>query len=202
MNLHRTVQRGDFICPQCRGLESYRLRARRPFLTVYLIPLAPLGNRELFVQCQGCKQRFDERILERPKRDVDRGLEAELFAEEALRAAALMVIAKGHFTEEDISTLQRAGEDLFGRPVSREPLGELCSSAFWNRIPAINYVQSVAHRWSQPQRQAAMKACFLAASTGGDLPPDQIQRLESIRQDLNLTDEEFEQAIESAVELE
>ncbi|QEG39150.1 tellurite resistance TerB family protein [Roseimaritima ulvae] len=207
MNLTRTLARGDFSCPHCGRLQAYRLRARRPFLTVYLIPMIPLGDRERFVQCQQCRNRFDPAVLERDSPSTSRltasnSSAAEAFEQQWLRAALLVVIEHGQMTEPEIAALQRIGTQLAHRPVEREELGQLCSSAYQNRISAKHYVQSVAHLWSDEQKQTVMQACFLAASIDGDLQPPQMELLQTLKQEMQLTDEEFQQAIEAAVELE
>jgi tellurite resistance protein len=207
MNLTRTVARGDFTCPHCRRLQSYRLRSRRPFLTIYLIPMIPLGDREQFVQCQQCRNRWDPAILDR--RDTATAMisdpdasKSEAFEQQWLRTALLVVIDSGQMTEPEIAGLQRIGTQLSQRPVDREELGQLCSSAYQNRISAKHYVQSVAHLWSDEQKQIVMQACFLVASIHGELQPPQLELLQTLKQEMGLTDEEFQQAIEAAVELE
>ncbi len=53
-NLTRTQSTGDFYCPNCAAIRDYRLRARRPFLTIYFIPVVPIGPTEQYVQCMRC----------------------------------------------------------------------------------------------------------------------------------------------------
>ncbi len=202
MNLTRTVTRGDFSCPHCGRLQAYRLRSRRPFLTVYLIPMIPLGDREQFVQCQQCRNRFDPTVLDRSGPSTSTPPDPAAFEQQWLRTALLVVIESGQMTEPEIAGLQRIGTLLSGRPVDREELGQLCSSAYQNGIQVQHYVQSVGHRWSAEQKQVAMQACFLAASIGGELQPPQMELLQTLKQELDLTNEEFQQAIEAAVELD
>lgn len=198
MNLTRTRQRGDFYCPGCRQLRGYRRRARRPFLTVYLIPLIPIGGVEEFVQCDDCRANWDPAVLEADRR-AHEAADMQRFRDEALRAAVLTVIADGRITENEIEALQRIGGHLLERPVEREELGQLCSAAYQNRITAANYITSVAPRWTPEQRILGVQAVFLAASADGELSPKQMQLLSALQRQMEMTDQQFQAVIEDSV---
>ena len=198
MNLTRTRERGDFHCPTCGTTHSYRLRARRPFLTLYFIPTVPLGGAELFVQCDQCRSTWDPTVLEMDRKGHEVAME-ERFREEAIRAAVLIVLADEKITEAEIQMLQRVSSDLLNRPIDREELGELCSVAQQNGIEAPNYVLTVSRRWNQQQRIRALQTMFLAATPDGAIGPNQMETLKRMREVLDLSDREYEQAIEDAL---
>ena len=60
MNIKRTRERGEFYCPTCTAQQSYRRRSSRPFLTLYFIPVVPIGGLEWFVQCDHCRGRYSK----------------------------------------------------------------------------------------------------------------------------------------------
>lgn len=199
MNLTRTRDRGNFYCPTCRSSQSYRLRARRPFLTIYFIPTLPIGGAEVFVDCEGCRENWDETILE-----LDRGhheaLQEEQFRDEAIRSATLVVLADGRTSENEIVVLQQIASRLFQRSVDREELGKLCSIAQQNKISAKNYVTSVSRRWNSDQRHRALQFMFLAATADGALGDPQMALLSEMREILEMTQAEYESAITLALE--
>lgn len=198
MNLTRTRDRGNFYCPTCAMTQTYRLRARRPWLTLYFIPTIPVGAAELFVHCDQCKSTWDETVLEMDKQSHELALE-EQFLDEAVRSAVLVVIADGEITENEIVVLQSVASRLLDRDVDREELGRLCSIAQQNNIEAANYVLTVSRRWSQKQRSQALQAMFLAATAEGDMGQPQMELLAKMRDLLELTDAEYEAAIEEAL---
>jgi uncharacterized tellurite resistance protein B-like protein len=199
INLTRTRETGTFYCPQCSSLQDFRRRTRRPFLTIYFIPVVPIGGGEEFVQCRGCRSNWDTTVLA-----VDQaGHEAaktDVFREEAIRAAILIVIADSEISEAEITALQRIGRRLLERPVDREELGELCSAAYQNEITAANYITTVAPRWNQQQRRLGLQAMFLAASAEGTLSEPQLEVLQHARRVMDLTESEFEEVIEQSLE--
>ena len=201
MNLTRTQDRGNFYCPSCRTNQPYRLRSRRPFLTIYFIPVVPVGGAESFVQCENCKDCWDESVLE-IGRESREAIEQQLFCEQAVRAAILVVLADGVTTDNEIVALQRISSRLFDRSVDREELGQLCSIARENGIEAKNYVLTVSRRWNQQQRSLALQAMFLAATADGEMGPSQTRLLAQMRDLLDMSDHEYQAAIEQSLDWE
>jgi len=201
MNLTRTRDRGDFYCPTCTGQQTYRLRARRPFLTLYLIPTIPIGNEEIFVQCDSCRATWDVSVLDLKKEQHEMAAE-EQFRDEAIRASVLVVLSDGHISESEIDALRRVTSHLLDRSVSRDEIGELCSIATQNRIEALNYVLTVSKRWNQAQRTVALQSMFLAASAEGDLNKGQLATLAKMRDVLEMTNAEYQTAIEETLRWE
>lgn len=199
MNLTRTHDRGDFYCPHCEGDRSYRLRARRPWLTLYFIPTVPVGGAEEFVECDSCRQSWDPTVLAMDRESYQQAAEEE-FLEQAMRSSVLVVISDGTITENEIEALKRVSNRLFNRPIDREELGELCSIAKQNRIEACNYVLTVSRAWSPEQRRLALQGMFLAASADGPMGDQQLETLTKMREMLELTSEEYQGAIEQALE--
>jgi uncharacterized tellurite resistance protein B-like protein len=170
-------------------------------LTLYFIPTVPVGPVEMFVQCDQCKSTWDPTVLEMDE-ETHRVAQQEQFRDEAVRAAVLVVIADGEITENEIAALQRVASHMLERPVDRDELGRLCSIAQQNQIEAANYVTSVSHRWSQEQRVQALQAMFMGATADEGLGDTQMKILTQMRDILELTDQEFERAIEQALEWE
>ena len=198
MNLTRTRERGDFYCPTCQSTQSYRLRARRPFLTLYFIPTIPVGGAEVFVDCDGCRQNWDEAILQVDRAAHEAQME-EQFHDEAIRAAVLVVLADGTTSDAEIAALRRIATRLLQRDVDREELGQLCSIALENQIEASNYVMSVSPRWSPEQRSLALQAMFLAATAEAGMGEPQMAALTEMQQISQMSPAQFETAIEAAL---
>ena len=201
MNLTGTRDRGNFYCPTCALTQSYRLRARRPWLTLYFIPTVPVGGAELFVQCDQCRSTWDPSVLEMDQKSHEAQKE-EQFRDEAVRAALLVVLVDGHISGEEIESLQQIASHLLERPVDREELGWLCSTAEQSGIEAANYVLTVSRRWSKEQRTKALQAMFLAATAEGEMGTKQIATLAKMREILEMTDADYQAAIEQALEWE
>ncbi|WP_246145911.1 TerB family tellurite resistance protein [Rubripirellula lacrimiformis] len=178
--------------------QTFRLRARRPWLTLYFIPTVPIGGPELFVQCDQCKQTWDPTVMQMDQATHEMAA-AEQFVDETIRSAVVVTLIDGSISEAEIAALLDLGSDRLGREFDREELGRLCSIAQQNGIKAANYVLTVSTRWDQGQRVEALQAMFLAASAEGELSDEKLKVLAEMREILNLSDNEYEAAIEATL---
>ena len=199
MNLARTRDRGNFHCPTCGATVSYRRRTRRTFLTIYFIPTVPVSGAEPFVQCDSCRSTFDVNVLEMDGAAHQEIREAR-FRDEALRASILTVLIDDAISETEINTLLRLSDRVLGHPVDREELGALCSIMTSQKIRPADYALTSSRRWNDEQRRSALQAMFLAASAEGDLSAGQLKLMTQLKDLFDLTDREYEQVIEQAIE--
>ena len=61
---------------------------------------------------------------------------------------------------------------------------------------------TVSRRWSESQKSEALQAMFLAATAEGKMEEPQMNLLADMRDLLEMTEQEYENAIESAIEWE
>jgi hypothetical protein len=57
------VDKGKFLCPHCGVERQYVLKNSRPYISLYFIPLIPLGKAREIVQCQTCLRSFTPDVL-------------------------------------------------------------------------------------------------------------------------------------------
>jgi uncharacterized tellurite resistance protein B-like protein len=201
MNITTTRDRGNFYCPTCGVDQTYRKRAKRPFLTLYFIPTVPVAAAELFIQCDACNSTWDESVLEM-NRESHEAAKAGQFAEEAIRASVLVTLVDGTISESEISALRRIATHLLDREVDRDEIGRLCSIAQQNQIEASNYVLTISQHWNQTQRASALQSMFLAATADPAMSDAKLNVLANMREILEMTDQEYQSAIESALALD
>jgi hypothetical protein len=64
--VYHTIATGVFFCRKCGGDRGYRRRAGRRFITLFFVPLIPLGRTGEHVQCTTCKTRYVTEVLRLP----------------------------------------------------------------------------------------------------------------------------------------
>ncbi|EMI52075.1 hypothetical protein RSSM_06471 [Rhodopirellula sallentina SM41] len=153
----------------------------------------------MFIQCDDCRSSWDESVLEMDQA-AHQLVQEEKFRDEAIRSAVLIALVDDNVSEPEIQSLLELSDVLFDRPIDREELGRLCSIARQAGIQANNYVLTVSKRWTMQQRLLALQGMFLAATaTADDVSPEKLKMLHSMRDLLELTDQEFEIAIDDAL---
>ncbi len=130
-------------------------------------------------------------------------VQEDQFRDEAVRSAVLMTLIDDAITEPEIQSLQAIADLLFDRPLDREELGRLSSIARQSGVHAGNYVLSVSQRWTMQQRMLALQGMFLASTAGDEeLSPPKLAELKAMRDLLELSDDEYQAAIDDALQYE
>jgi hypothetical protein len=62
--INSTLDSGDFNCPRCEEVRPYCLKQNRPFLTLFFLPIFPVGGATRYIECQGCGTAFKEEVLQ------------------------------------------------------------------------------------------------------------------------------------------
>ncbi|GAA2596532.1 TerB family tellurite resistance protein [Streptomyces axinellae] len=105
----RTLDDGDFFCPECGGDRRYRRRAGRRRFVLLGIPLVPRGPAGPVVECVACRTHFAADVLDHP---TTTRLSAML--REAVHSVAVAVLAAGGadarpVREAAVETMRAAG---------------------------------------------------------------------------------------------
>jgi hypothetical protein len=100
--LYALVTTGTFHCPVCGVDRGYRLRSPRSWFHLFWVPLVPLRQGEPFVECDVCRSRFPQDVLEVPTSEQF----GELLSRGVRTAAAYLI------------TTAEAGPDALDRAVA------------------------------------------------------------------------------------
>ena len=211
MNWSSTRGRGMFQCPNCQSREAYRQKASRPFLTLYFIPVIPIGGLEEFVQCGRCKQSFSPAILAshmthsssnsaQSQSTTAAGTNAnepaaDSFERELLTVIALMMIEDGQVTESEINVARQLYENITQKSVTREELGRMCSQVRLRRIHLPSLLTSAAQRRSHQEKLLLVQAMFGVAGADGAISPGRLQALMQSQSTLQIDEAEFQRAV-------
>lgn len=86
----RTLDDGDFFCPECGGDRRYRRRTGRRRFVVLNVPLLPRGPAGPVVECVACRAHFAADALDHPTTT-----RLSTMLREAVHSVALAVMAAG-----------------------------------------------------------------------------------------------------------
>ncbi len=93
--IYRALTTGVFLCPEEGGDRPYALKSRQRFFTLFFIPLIPLKKYSNIVECQNCKTKFEETVLNRPT-----GAQRVSSFTDGVRGAVVAILRSGPITEE------------------------------------------------------------------------------------------------------
>ncbi len=223
MNWTSTRLRGLFRCPNCGSTQNFRLRASRPFLTLYFIPVLPIGGLEEFVQCSTCKDSFETDVLaltmlpsnytslspemvsktignhphsgSNPQGEGVRGLREIPLSEDLLKVIALIMIEDGHVTEKEISFARRLYENMLSENLSREELGRMCAFVQQQRLSTLSFLATAKNRRNHEEKLLIAQAIFGVAGADGEISPKRLQSLAKSQAILELDEAEFQRAV-------
>ncbi len=203
MNWSSTRSRGMFQCPNCESKETYRHKSSRPFLTLYFIPVLPLGGIEEFVQCGKCKNAFDpavlaNRIMPSPSSGQSPSLaEAprDSFQKDLLTLIALIMIEDGQVTEQEIAVARSLYRNIAKASISREELGRMCSQVRLKRVHLPSFLISVVNRRTHDEKLLLVQAMFGIAGADGAISAGRMAALTQSQSALGIDESEFQRAI-------
>ena len=61
---YKTVGKGHFYCPHCQTERTYERKQGKQYISLYFIPLIPLGDLGEIIECQTCGRAFSPAVLE------------------------------------------------------------------------------------------------------------------------------------------
>lgn len=204
MNWSSTRLKGVFHCPHCDANQNFRLKATRPFLTLYFIPVIPIGGLQEFVECQSCREAFESIVLanhmlpsDTPASEGDASNKSSepTFEHDLLHVIALMMVEDGHVTEGEIEVAQRIFENMTDRALSRDQLGNACSQVQQHRLSVLSFLATSASRRMHEEKLLMLQAMFAVAGADGQVTDGRMQAILSARTTMAIEPQEFEGAI-------
>lgn len=177
---YHTIAQGAFFCRKCGGDRRYRRRAGRRFITLFFIPLIPLGKTGEHVQCATCKTRYVTEVLRLPTAaQMERALPA------GMRALVSVVLRAGDPASP--AARRRAIEAVTG--AGARDYDEAALDADLAQPPGAGR-QAIAMLGAQLQvhaREWHLAELIRIAMADGPLTGAQRAAIESVAADLGLT---------------
>lgn len=197
-----TLDQGEFLCPKCGTNKSYQRKVARTFVTLYFVPILPIGGLHEFVVCRGCRERFEPSVLALSRNQANRESPTiravESFDDELVRLMALMIVEDDFITESEIEMAQRIYQGMLMRELPRQQLERACREVTNLRINTLRYVGAAAEGMTYDQKILAVQAMFAVAGAEGQISAKRLQSLMQAQHQLGLDDSAFQNAVKDA----
>lgn len=196
MNWPKTVETGDFYCPICDTIGPFRRRVSRPFLTVYFIPIIPIGGLQEYVQCLSCKEQMPPMILG-PIDNTPRTFQSDL-----LTAIALTITADGYVSDAEIDRALLLYQKFAFSIISRADLAAACSGSSPHLQQGLgNFLYRSRTNWDFETKSTLVQAIFLLASTEGEISRTKLRLLGKLDRLLDLSQDDVAKMVVDAEQL-
>lgn len=198
MNWPSTRGQGQFYCPNCNRRQDYRLKVSRPFLTLYFVPVIPLGGLQEYVQCAGCKTAFEPDVIHAPP-PVE-AAESLDFNQDLLMVMALVLLEDGLLTEPEIDTAQHLYQSMTQSELTTEKLTKTCGQVRQRRLKIDAFLAACAGRRSLEEKLLLVQAMFGVAAAEGEISPGRLTALSQSQSILAIDSTEFQRAVNATLD--
>lgn len=186
---------GRFVCPNC-GPQEYRLKKVRRYVTLYFVPVLPLGGEKgQYVECQRCKSAWSVDVLRgaaRPGGGDQR--------HRGVRLALLhMVMADGTPDPGEIEMARRSFQKVTGQDVDPAALMQEAGSLSSDRDAMLRELAALRPTLDDAGREAIVKAAFYVAAADGAFQEEERKLLGQIAGALDMTPAHLQGVIQSAL---
>jgi hypothetical protein len=170
---------GMFHCPSCGGDRHYAHKQARNWFTLFFVPLIPLKVLGEFVECQTCKQGYDERILRLP---TSATLTEQLVA--ATREAAVCLLRVDD-TPSGRTAAIAALSRVSGMPWSEEALAADVAGLDVAALPG--RLRQLGEVMNEHGKEVFVASTAAIAAGGGVIAGPSRQVLEAVAADLGMS---------------
>ena len=176
------IDTGSFECPKCQQQRSYQRKAIKNWISIYFIPIIPIGSSGEVLQCTKCKIEVPSKTP--PPSQVSDSPTSEDFAEALL---VLVALDRGTPNRTVIAKLQQLLSELREQPVSSETVAALILQGQSTRYSALDYARTTRAGISREDRIRVVVLIDELVRCPGEVHPAGLELLDSISKALGIS---------------
>ncbi|MEC8506250.1 MAG: zinc-ribbon domain-containing protein [Planctomycetota bacterium] len=176
------IDTGSFDCPKCHQQRSYQRKLIKNWISIYFIPIIPIGSSGEVLQCTKCKIEFPAKSA--PQSQASDSPTSEDFAEALL---VLVALDRGTPNRKVVAKLQQVLSELREQPVSSETVAALILQGQSTRYSALEYARTTRAGISREDRIRAVVLIDELVRCPGEAHPAGLDLLDSISKALGIS---------------
>ena len=176
------IDTGSFDCPKCHQQRSYQRKLIKNWISIYFIPIIPIGSSGEVLQCTKCKIEFPAKSA--PQSQASDSPTSEDFAEALL---VLVALDRGTPNRKVVAKLQQVLSELREQPVSSETVAALILQGQSTRYSAFEYARTTRAGISREDRIRAVVLIDELVRCPGEAHPAGLDLLDSISKALGIS---------------
>ncbi|MEZ6244258.1 MAG: TerB family tellurite resistance protein [Phycisphaerales bacterium] len=186
----KTVDRGNFFCPQCNAEQGYQRKSVRRFFTLYFIPVIPLNKLGEFVRCDACRGDFREEVLQADPRHAA-GLR-DAVRDAIRRVMVAIAAADGRLEDNEVSMLRHIYLDLTKTTLDEWELRNEIDAAVATPIDLGAELGPMAPHLSDEGKDLVLRAALLIAGADGHVDEKEMATITRVAGILNVAPDRFD----------
>ena len=192
------VGSGSFHCPAC-GRQGYTQKRVRRFFTLYFIPVIPLDEVGRYVQCAGCRQKFEPSVLSYDPEAERRRLDARL-RDVVRRVMVEVMLADGAIDDAEVEAIRTVHHRILGVEVSREDVERDARVARGNGRGIAQLLAPIAGSLSDAGKEMVLRAALCVAAADGEVGDCEREQLSVVALSLGMSREHVHGIVQQLAE--
>jgi tellurite resistance protein len=182
-----TKESGEFACPGCGGSrQTYTRKTVRRFFTLYFVPIIPLNKVGEYLECQRCRNSYNEQVLSFDPAAQQAKQKAE-FIEHLKRIMILAALADGRVDDEELDVIRDLYKKLTGATLGGADFERELALAGKAGISPAEYSQRFAGNLNEHGKEMVIKAVHSVLAAGGGLGQDEHDLLSDLASAMNVS---------------
>jgi uncharacterized membrane protein YebE (DUF533 family) len=188
----RTKESGTFACPGCGGTQqTYTRKIVRRFFTLYFVPIIPLDKVGEYLECQRCRNTYNEQVLTSFNPAEQQAKKKAEFVEHLKRIMILAAVADGRADDEEVEAIREQYKTLSGATLGGADLERELALARNAGISPADYSRRFAGDLNEHGKEMVIKVVHKVLAAGGELGQDEQDLLSDLANAMNLTGAHF-----------
>ena len=193
-----THERGQFTCPSCES-GDYTLKRVRRFFTLYWIPVIPLDLLGEYIECDGCRGTFNDKVLTYNPAADNEAFEQE-FHRVMRRVLVAMMLADGAVEQEELDIIKTVYNKLTGNEFSQEDIDGEIHRARTDGISLTDYLSTVTSSLNDNGKELVMRAAIMVAAADGEIADEEMAVIAELAGALDLPPAQFKNILSGGAE--
>jgi uncharacterized membrane protein YebE (DUF533 family) len=179
---------GEFVCPGCGGTtQQYTRKTIRRFFTLYFIPLIPLDKLGEYIECQHCRNTYNEQVLNYNPAAMQEKARAE-FVEHVKRIMVLAAIVHGRIDEAKLDAIRETYRDLSGTTLSNFDIQQELALARQAKGGMPAYAARFAGNLNEHGKEMVLKSVLaVLAADEGMIGQEELDLLNELAASMNVS---------------
>lgn len=181
---------GNFFCPNCNSQQAYTEKTVRRFFTLFFIPLIPLDKLGTHVECQNCKNAYNDSVLnynpEKDRQEFEAGYHKAM-----LHVMIAMMAIDGNVDAAEMNTVRDVYLELTGKAITENDIRNQMNEATSQRAHLVEYLQHIASNLNEHGKEKVVRAAYAVALADHEIVPEERGFMDEIARSINISNAHY-----------